>query len=94
MDQARNGWAEGLLLVAADPDEIPIRALETCGQCSAQASTSANSNATLVQCGRIGYAGELELTRPDMGGRIVDETTCEVALYTTDEVVIFRVSAL
>lgn len=66
MNKPRNRRPERLLLIAADPNEIPVWRLQTCGECCAEARTSAHADPPGVQRGGIGDAGELELARPEM----------------------------
>ncbi len=48
MDQIRYRWPKRLFLIAADPDEVPVWTLKTCGECGAKTSTSTDANAALI----------------------------------------------
>lgn len=49
LDETGDGGPKGLLLVGADPDEVPILALQTRRERSAQSRTRAHSDPALVQ---------------------------------------------
>lgn len=94
MDETRDRRAEGSLLVASDPDEVPVWALEASRKSSADASASADAHAALVERRSIRDTSELEFSCPECSRRVVDEAASEVALHTADHVVILRVLAL
>lgn len=83
-----------LLLVAADPDEIPVRALQARRERRAQASASADTDTACVERRCVRDTGKLELACPDRRGRVIDEVAREVALHAADQVVVLRVNAL
>ena len=93
VNETRDSRPKSPFLVAPDPDEIPVRALETCRQCSTETCSGANSDTTLVEGRGVGYTSEFEFTSPECSWRVIDETAREVALDTGDEVVIFGVGA-
>lgn len=94
LDEAGNGWAESLLLIASDPDEIPVRRLETCRQSGTQSCACAYTNSALVKRRCVRDACEFQLTRPNVCWRVVDKSACKVALYATNKIVVLCVSAL
>lgn len=59
MDETRDGWAEGLFLVASNPDEEPVGALQTCRQSSADTRACADTDTTLVQSRSVGDTSKL-----------------------------------
>ena len=94
MNKARNSWAERLFLITTNPDEIPVRRLQACRKRSTKTGTGAHAYATVVQRGSVRYPGELELASPNVGGRVVDQSSCEIALDTADQVVVLRMRPL
>ena len=94
VDETADRRAERLLLVASDPDQVPARALQACRERSTEPGTGTNTNAARIQFRCVRNTGELELTRPDVGRRVVDEAAGEVALHTADEVVVLGVCSL
>ncbi len=60
VDETRDGWAEGLFLVATNPDEKPVWALQTCRQSRADACACADTDTTLVQSRSVGDASKLK----------------------------------
>ena len=59
VDETRDRWAEGLFLVATNPDEEPVWALQTCRQSRADTRACADTDTTLVQRRSVGDTGEL-----------------------------------
>lgn len=72
VDQTADGRAKRLLLVTSDPDQVPVRRLNTSAKSRAEPGTSADTNAALVQGRSVRDTGELELTGPNVGGRVID----------------------
>jgi len=93
VNKTRDGWAECLFLVAADPDEIPVWALQAGRKCGAETSSSANTNAALVESGGIGDTSEFQLSGPECAWWVIDEAASKVTLDTTNHVVVFGVGA-
>lgn len=110
VNQARNSRSKGLLLVATNPNEVPMRALQTRRQSSADTSSCAYPYAALVESRSVWDTSKLpnkvrialrnrlnicylELTGPKCSRRIVHQASSEVALYTTDHVVVLRMDA-
>lgn len=59
LDQAADDRSERAHLVASDPDEEPVGALDARREGRADAGPGAHADAAFVQCGGIGHAGEL-----------------------------------
>ena len=64
VNQPRDGRAERLLLVRADPDEEPVVELYTGGEDSADTGAGADGDAAAVQVRQVGQASKLGRTRP------------------------------
>lgn len=93
VDQPRDGGTERLLLVAPNPNQEPIRALNARRQRRADARSRTDPHAALVQSRRVRDPCEFKLASPERCGRVVDEAAGEVALDSTDEVVVLCVCA-
>jgi len=93
VNERGNSGAEGLLHVTSNPDQEPVRGLKACGKGGAKTSSGAYSDTSLVQSGCIRDTSELELTRPDVCWHIIYQTLGEVALDTTDHVMVRRIFA-
>ena len=93
MNKPRNRRPERLLLITPNPNQIPIRTLQTRRQRRAQTRPRTNPNTPLIQRRRIRHTSELELPRPNVRRGIVNEATSKVALDAADEVVVFCVGA-
>jgi hypothetical protein len=94
VDELRNCGTERLLLVGADPDQVPVGALDACRQSGAETSAGADADAALVQRRRVRDAGELELTCPDLLRGLDNEALGEVSLYAANQVVVLGLPAL
>lgn len=93
VDQARNSRSEGLLLVATNPNKEPVGTLKARRQCCSDAGTCADTNAALVERRGVGNSRKLEFTRPECRRGIIHETACEIALHTTNHVVVLCMSS-
>ena len=91
VDESADSRAERLFLVASDPDQIPIGGLQARRERGPETGTGADTDTTLIECRSVGDTGELELTSPEMRRWVVYEATSEIALDTTDEVVVLGV---
>jgi phage terminase large subunit-like protein len=94
VDESRDGRTKRSLLIRSDPDEVPVRALETSGKGSAESGTSAYPNASLVERRGVRHTGKLEFARPDSLRWKPDKASGEVALNSSNKVVILGVTAL
>jgi hypothetical protein len=94
VDELRNGRPERLLLVGADPDQVPIGALDACRQGSAETSAGADADAALVQRRCVRDAGEFKLACPDLLRGLNDEALGEVSLYAANQVVVLGLPTL
>lgn len=56
-DHARDGGPKGAFLVRPDPDEKPVRRLDTGGECGADARARADADAAREHGGGMAYAG-------------------------------------
>jgi hypothetical protein len=94
VDESRDSQAKRSLLVRADPDEVPVRALKASGKGSAKSGTSAYANTALVERRGVRHTGKLKFACPDGFRWKPDKASGEVALNTSNKVVILGVTAL
>jgi hypothetical protein len=93
VDESRDGRTKRSLLIRADPDEVPVRALKASRKGSAESGTGAHANAALVERRGVRHTGKLEFTCPDGLRWKPDKASGEVTLNASDEVVILGVTA-